>query len=114
MANSNPYPSIIKERIEKLPQELQDEILDWTLLLTSKKATHVLITPEYCPPWQLSVNQRTRRIQAYEYYSNSIFWPGGRLSVLGGRLFSHGWHAWRRSIPEQYRLLVKEGPDLLL
>ena len=87
----------LEQRIQQLPQELQDQILDAVLSLATANAKTVLITAAYRPPWQISVDRRTRKKQARDYYANSVF-----QSTL------HDWMSWIKSIPVQYQSLVKE------
>ncbi|USW56684.1 hypothetical protein Slin15195_G100030 [Septoria linicola] len=75
--------SELDSRIKALAQELQDLILDFTLI-ASFKPTHqgdvVRLgfddrygTP-YKPPWQLSVDRRSRKEFATWYYGENIFY----------------------------------------
>ncbi|KAI5362623.1 hypothetical protein Slin14017_G063040 [Septoria linicola] len=67
----------LETRIESLAQELQDLILDFTLIggiesARSGDAVHVE-RGTYKPPWQLSVNRRSRKEVSASYYSSNIF-----------------------------------------
>ncbi|KAI5362629.1 hypothetical protein Slin14017_G063100 [Septoria linicola] len=64
--------SIVESRIQSLAQELQDLILDFTLLATMKNE-EVLVSQDYRPPWQISVDSRTRKVVAPVYYGIAIF-----------------------------------------
>ncbi|KAF2216871.1 hypothetical protein CERZMDRAFT_80891 [Cercospora zeae-maydis SCOH1-5] len=67
----NPPPEMtVEDRIQNLCQELQAMILDYTLFV---EPSTVAITDAYRPPWQLSVNRRTRPIVAEHFYSTSTF-----------------------------------------
>lgn len=61
----------LDDRIQALPQELQDGIVE-AFLAVDSSAT-VKISPNYKPPMQLQVNRRLRSIFAKTYYSNSTF-----------------------------------------
>lgn len=108
MAPSNHQIKTIEERIQILPQELQDQILDSLLILTKRNLSFIWITPNYKPPWQLSLDHRTRRTQAYDYYVNTTF-------LYAGLSYVYQWHAFCRSIPAPYRAAAmragRQGPD---
>ncbi|USW56685.1 hypothetical protein Slin15195_G100040 [Septoria linicola] len=54
----------LEQRIQSLAQELQDQILDETLIATtrSRHLRKVFIEPSYRPPRELSLNSRTRQV----------------------------------------------------
>lgn len=62
----------IEQRIQSLPQELQNEILDYTLVGGLPRAP-VTISADYRPPWQLSVDHRSRAIVQEAFYSGNLF-----------------------------------------
>ncbi|KAM3424682.1 hypothetical protein BST61_g6669 [Cercospora zeina] len=93
--NPPPEPTV-EQRIRNLSQELQDMILDYTLLVEPSTVT---ITDTYRPPWQLSVNRRTRPIVAQHFYSTSTFNDNTALKNL---------EHWLDSLPEaQIPMLTK-------
>lgn len=93
-----PTPTL-EQRIQALPQELQDNILDFTLL---DPPSVVRIKAWYQkPPWQLSVNRRTRALVARHYYSFSTFQLG-----YGYRWERPITRAWLKSLSEQYRRVI--------
>ncbi|CAK1357965.1 unnamed protein product [Cercospora beticola] len=85
----------LEERIQSLAQELQDMILDYTLLI---EPTTVNITDRYQPPWQLSVNRRTRPLVAEHYYSTSTSSDMTRL---------HDLQQWLDRIPAEYVQMIE-------
>ena len=91
-------PKSIEWRIHQLPQELQDTILDFVLTIPS---TEVQLTTAYKPPWQLSVDRRTRRVQAKDYYRYVHFY-------IPDSMYRAPLVVWMRSIPAIYRGLIAE------
>lgn len=70
----------LDNRIQALPQELQDTILDFVLIAGVKcieKRIHD------SPPWQISVNSRTRKFVALEFYETASFIVPERSIVAG-------------------------------
>lgn len=63
----------VEERIKALPQELQDQILESTLIASLKLQEVVTLNKSYFPPWQLSINRVTRKTIAEAYYGVAIF-----------------------------------------
>ncbi|KXT14089.1 hypothetical protein AC579_802 [Pseudocercospora musae] len=95
----------IEERITALPQELQDQILETTLIASIKLQNVVLITPNYKPPWQLSVNRATRRVVAEVYYGTFVFQVIVlNLGALRNRLATA--NRWLLSLPATQRFTI--------
>ncbi|PPJ52781.1 hypothetical protein CBER1_11305 [Cercospora berteroae] len=86
--DGNALPSI-DDRIQALSQELQDLILDFTLL-SGVKCHNAWIIGSYKRPWQLEVNKRTRKFLLEHYYSESMFILGDNPGF---------WRSWLRSLP---------------
>lgn len=95
----------IEDRIRRLPQELQDLILDFTLIPSART---VNINESYRPPWQLRINRRSREIVAMTYYRDTTFiidsqkgqqpaYPQYRVSVL---------QCWLSSLRRKDRRLI--------
>ncbi|KAF2164758.1 hypothetical protein M409DRAFT_24663 [Zasmidium cellare ATCC 36951] len=61
----------LDRRIQALPQEVQDEILDHVLFIKPGEVT--INTTSYTPPWQLHFNRATREKIAEHYYATSVF-----------------------------------------
>ncbi|KAK4494925.1 hypothetical protein PRZ48_014281 [Zasmidium cellare] len=61
----------LDRRIQALPQELQDEILDHVLFIEPGEVT--INTASYKPPWQLRINRATRKKVAAHYYMTFTF-----------------------------------------
>ncbi|CAK1358008.1 hypothetical protein CB0940_07334 [Cercospora beticola] len=89
----------LDHRIQALPQELQDEILDLTVAI---KPTTVVIDKSYKPPWQLAIDQALRRKVAQDYYSSTIF------VVEDGRAKPPLLRSWLTSLPADHTHLVSE------
>lgn len=65
----------LDNRIADLAQELQDKILDHTLIATAQESLlpDVLITNNYRPPWQTRFDSRSRKEFIKWYYKHNIF-----------------------------------------
>lgn len=63
----------LSRRIQALPQELQDIILDYTISFQPAEDNIVRITSDYKPPLGLQVSWHTRAMFAKAYYSEFIF-----------------------------------------
>ncbi|USW56687.1 hypothetical protein Slin15195_G100060 [Septoria linicola] len=62
----------LEARIQALVPELQDQILDWTLL-TGVSESLTRINRKYRPPMQMQLDRRTRILAAKFYYRNCCF-----------------------------------------
>lgn len=61
----------LEDRIQALPQEMKDMILDFTVAV--KPDQTVVIDREHKAPWQLQVNSATRKQYAPTYFRTSKF-----------------------------------------
>ncbi|KAI5362817.1 hypothetical protein Slin15195_G101980 [Septoria linicola] len=95
----------LDDRIQDLPQELQDIILEFTL--ESPSAT-VLLTKDYKPPGPLAISRKTRAKAATSYYNNSafLFEKTSRTYDVGVLISSIV--AWVKSLSREHRSWVKE------
>lgn len=71
----------LAERVQRLPQELQDIIESWTFTLPNSRT--VMIDSGYTPPSILRVDRATRSKLAAEYYDTN----NTRFRELGGLAF---------------------------
>jgi hypothetical protein len=70
----------LKTRLENLPQELYDEIFDYTF---TPDGSAITVGTKYKPPSTLHVNQKTREKVAIRYYSSTKFTFDKEEAVLG-------------------------------
>lgn len=86
-------------RLQALPVELQDMILD-LLLNELPSNTTVIINNKYCSPWQLSIDRGIRGKVAQNYYGNNNFtWKTDDEKVL---------IRWLESLEPLHISLIKE------
>lgn len=93
----------LDELVKTLPQELQDEILDYTLAAEQEIVT---ITPDYHPPLRLAINRSFRKKFAKPYYEQSTFLfplaaPDEYASSTGRFM------AWIWSLADEHAALTK-------
>lgn len=69
----NPAPVDVTTAVQKLPQELQDIIADYTLYHSTTVSKMVTISTDYKPPAELSISRASRDIFATNYYNNTWF-----------------------------------------
>lgn len=98
-ASNNATPNIDDHRIQALSRELQDLILDFTLL-AGVECRDVQIGAAYKPPWQLGVNQRTRKFLVKHYHRTSIFTAVEKSPSQ--------WRGWLCSLPPNTMPLIQE------
>ena len=98
-------------RIQALPQELQDVILDYALSLDDDEDIAVAIDDDYRFPWQIQINSRTRKKVTQAYYTRSTFLLPplvlvARPSVDEHRDWLHLLGIWLRAVPRERRKLI--------
>ncbi|KAK4613528.1 hypothetical protein CLAFUW4_09319 [Fulvia fulva] len=72
MSNTSSTPTFsLEDRIQALPQELQDEILEQTIAI--EPDTAIILSPSYRPPLGLHLNRKIRHKFASTYYSTTAF-----------------------------------------
>lgn len=73
---------ILSARIQALPQELQDEILEYALYFQAGGGKVVRIDKDYKPPLGLQISWQTRAKFANAYHSNTIFRMGDQKEAI--------------------------------
>lgn len=63
----------LDDRMQALPQELQDMIFECTLTTHATTPSTVVLTPAHRPPRELQINRKTRAAFASTYYSTTTF-----------------------------------------
>ncbi|KAI5362630.1 hypothetical protein Slin14017_G063110 [Septoria linicola] len=63
----------LTNRIQALTPELRDLILDHTLIAGREPHKNTVIDPNYQPPWQISVDSRSRQVVTAIYYAKTCF-----------------------------------------
>lgn len=63
----------LDKKIQALPQELQDLILDFKIAVNPNDEGVILVTEDYKPPVGLQLNRKIRASFAAKYYSGAIF-----------------------------------------
>lgn len=97
----------INERIQTLPQELQDRIQDWTFAIDSKVTQ---ISRLYKTPKQLGISRATRQAFARAYYSHTKFMIPRLLKAEDGSEHPHPRMLyalkWLASLPHEHRSMI--------
>ncbi|GIZ41763.1 hypothetical protein CKM354_000505800 [Cercospora kikuchii] len=88
----------LSERIQDLPQELQDEIFNLTVAI---EPAEVAINKSYKPPWQLRIDRASRKKMTQQYYSTTIFVAE---DVCVPRILQ----SWLNSLPTHHSHLISE------
>ena len=70
----------LDDRIQSLPQELQDIILDFTVAV--KPDQTIVIKSKLKAPWQLQINSATRKQNAPIYFGTSKFQTDLKLPIM--------------------------------
>ncbi|PPJ52782.1 hypothetical protein CBER1_11306 [Cercospora berteroae] len=83
--------------IQALALELQDMILDYTLVASLENAkdksptNKIMLTSRYRFPWQLHLNRRTRRLVAHHYFAYPVFQLRDAHCCLKGSAVLEAW-----------------------
>ncbi|PIA89234.1 hypothetical protein CB0940_06876 [Cercospora beticola] len=95
----------LEDHIQALPQELQDKILDFTLIAAVEGVQAVI---DDTPPWQISVNSRTRKFVAPKFYETASFVVPERVVIAREAPNLHLLTQWLRKVPTLYRSEIQE------
>ena len=91
----------LSRRIQNLPQELYDKILDYTVSVDD--ISEIEICRSYKPPAQLRINRVIRDREAANYYANTKFtcnaWTLDQCAQMLGE--------WLRSIPVKHVCMIQ-------
>lgn len=99
-------------KIQRLPKELQDSIIDLTSILDVP--TSVFVNDSYKPPVALQLNRRIRAKYAEKYYSTTVFefeYPNKAFNGFGWHGF--GWHEPKPGLDKWVASLKAEHTDVI-
>lgn len=103
--NDSEKSAELENHIQALPQELQDMILDFTLIAAIEGVQAVVDDP---PPWQISVNSRTRKIVAPKFYGTASFVVPERVVIARESPHLHLLTEWLKKVPAHYHPTIRE------
>jgi hypothetical protein len=100
---SNTKVEQLRTRLERLPQELYDQIYNLTFAFDWDKedSPDRLIDENYRLPWQLQIDRNRRKEFMEHYYGSTACWrfPKDRTRFL--------FHPWVRSLSGQAKMLLR-------
>lgn len=105
-----PYDKSLDEAVQCLPQELQDNILEFTVTSFTPN-TVVKIEKGMRPPHLLHINRATRDMAAKAYYTTATFkfyYTWTLQDSVGYKQRENIWtlHQWLQSVPSKHRVLI--------